>query len=224
MLQSSLRSTSGNIDGGDEKTIHISDAADPKNAVVCESVEAAHTSHGDAQEIASVLGITSTSVRMDSQAKYAAIARGEASIYLRLPTSATYEEKVWDHAAGYLIVKESGGEVTDIHGVPLDFTQGRTLKKNSGVIATNKKLHARVLGAVEWVLFPPIQKFKVTIKRHAPTAEDLKNHVATACGIDKSLIQVEEDNTPPAPAPAPTASPSAPSPSPSPAPAPTPSS
>lgn len=32
---------------------------------------------------------------MDSQAKYATIARGAADIYLRLPTSATYEEKIW---------------------------------------------------------------------------------------------------------------------------------
>jgi len=32
---------------------------------------------------------------MDSQCKYAAIARGDASIYLRLPTRADYRERIW---------------------------------------------------------------------------------------------------------------------------------
>ena len=41
------------------------------------------------------LGITKPSVRMDSQAKYCSIARGDGDVYLRLPVSATYEEKIW---------------------------------------------------------------------------------------------------------------------------------
>jgi len=32
---------------------------------------------------------------MDSQCKYAAIARGDASVYLRLPTRADYRERIW---------------------------------------------------------------------------------------------------------------------------------
>ena len=48
-------------------------------------------------------------VRIDSQCKYAVVARGEASIYLRLPTRADYREKIWDHAAGTLIVEAAGG-------------------------------------------------------------------------------------------------------------------
>jgi 3'(2'), 5'-bisphosphate nucleotidase len=32
---------------------------------------------------------------MDSQAKYASISRGDGDIYLRLPVSKTYEEKIW---------------------------------------------------------------------------------------------------------------------------------
>ena len=53
---------------------------------------------------------------MDSQAKYAVVARGEADIYLRLPTRADYREKIWDHAAGALIVTEAGGVVSDLDG------------------------------------------------------------------------------------------------------------
>jgi len=90
-------------------------------------------------------------------------------------------------------VHEAGGQVTDIHGVPLDFSEGRTLKKNSGVIATNKKLHPKVLGAVEWVLFPPVQKFKITIKRQAPSSQELQDSLSKGLGIDASLITVEDE-------------------------------
>ena len=87
---------------------------------------------------------------MDSQAKYGAIARAEASAYLRLPSPATpdYREKIWDHAAGALIVKEAGGCVTDIKGEPLDFTRGDRLSANSGVIATNGACHDVILQAI----------------------------------------------------------------------------
>jgi 3'(2'), 5'-bisphosphate nucleotidase len=98
--------------------------------------------------VAEKLGITRPSVRMDSQCKYASIARGDSDIYLRLPTRAGYEEKIWDHAAGCLIVEEAGGTVTDITGRPLDFGAGRTLKHNRGVIATNGPWHTQVVEAV----------------------------------------------------------------------------
>src|SRR5262249_8021997 len=124
------------------------DVDDPANAAFCESVEAAHSSHSDAARIAAQLGVTAAPVRMDSQCKYVAVARGEAEIYLRLPTRANYEEKIWDHAAGALLVKEAGGEVTDVIGRPLDFSLGKTLRANRGVIASNGRLHARVVTAV----------------------------------------------------------------------------
>jgi 3'(2'), 5'-bisphosphate nucleotidase len=82
---------------------------------------------------------------MDSQAKYGIVARGDAEIYLRMPTRADYREKIWDHAAGALIVEEAGGTVTDILGRPLDFHQGRELSGNRGVVVTNGRSHTLVL-------------------------------------------------------------------------------
>ena len=125
---------------------------DIKDATFCESVEAGHSAHGDQAEIASQLGITKPSVRMDSQAKYASVARGAGDLYLRLPTSKTYEEKIWDHAAGDLIVREAGGTVTDANGKRLDFGQGRTLKDNKGVVAAPASQHGEVLKVVQSVL------------------------------------------------------------------------
>lgn len=123
-----------------------------QEATFCESVEAAHSSHSDQSTIAARLGITRPSIRMDSQAKYGSIARGAADIYLRLPVRADYQEKIWDHAAGDLIVREAGGLVTDAKGRRLDFARGRTLAENVGVVAASEALHAGVLAAVEAVL------------------------------------------------------------------------
>ena len=121
-------------------------------ATFCESVEAAHSNQSDSVQIATKLGISKPSVRMDSQAKYGSIARGAGDLYLRLPVRKDYVEKIWDHAAGDLIVREAGGQVTDVEGKRLDFTQGRTLKENKGVIAAPKDVHSHVIEAVKEVL------------------------------------------------------------------------
>lgn len=134
------------------KAIHMRKIEDITQATFCESVEAAHSSHGDQFEIAKKLGISKKSVRMDSQAKYGSIARGAGDLYLRLPVRKDYQEKIWDHAAGDLIVREAGGEVTDANGKRLDFSKGRTLSENSGVVAAPKAVHAQVLEAVKSVL------------------------------------------------------------------------
>jgi 3'(2'), 5'-bisphosphate nucleotidase len=136
----------------DGEPVRVSDVTEPSRARFCESVESGHSSHGDAAKIAELLGITAESVRMDSQAKYAAVARGEASIYLRLPTSAEYREKIWDHGGGSIVVEEAGGTVTDAFGKPLDFTHGRKLEQNRGIIATNGAIHEQVVAAVGQVI------------------------------------------------------------------------
>jgi 3'(2'), 5'-bisphosphate nucleotidase len=128
--------------------LSVSRRDQPADARFCESVESGHSAQGDAAAIAAHLLITAPPLRMDSQAKYAVVARGEADIYLRLPTRADYREKIWDHAAGALIVAEAGGVVTDVAGRPLEFHHGRELTANRGVIVTNGRLHSRVIEAV----------------------------------------------------------------------------
>jgi len=128
--------------------VQVSDLASSDAARFCESVESGHSDQGHSAKIAAKLGITTEPVRMDSQAKYATVARGEASIYMRLPTCADYQEKIWDHAAGAIIVEEAGGRVSDIRGRPLDFTHGHQLETNEGVVATNGCLHDQVLDAI----------------------------------------------------------------------------
>lgn len=131
------------------QAVRTSSTRDTTMARLCESVESGHSAHGASAQIANRLGIQNDPVRLDSQAKYAVVARGEADIYLRMPTRADYREKIWDHAAGVLVVQEAGGRVTDIHGKPLDFTRGSALTENQGVIVTNGGLHDAVLAAVK---------------------------------------------------------------------------
>jgi 3'(2'), 5'-bisphosphate nucleotidase len=134
------------------QAIHTNKISDVSQAVMCESVEPGHSSKGDNAEIAKLLGITGRPVQMDSQAKYGSVARGAGDLYLRLPVRKDYIEKIWDHAAGDLIVREAGGHVTDITGNRLNFSLGRTLVENKGVVATPKAVHAEVLKAVQQVL------------------------------------------------------------------------
>lgn len=135
----------------DSVSVAVSETSLSSQARFCESVESGHTSHNDSASVGDKLGISVEPVRLDSQAKYAVVGRGEADIYLRLPTRPGYVEKIWDHAAGVLVVTEAGGTVTDINGKPLDFRHGAGLKENRGVIVTNGPLHEQVLDALNAV-------------------------------------------------------------------------
>ncbi|KAK4686944.1 3'(2'), 5'-bisphosphate nucleotidase, partial [Tremellales sp. Uapishka_1] len=118
-----------------------------------ESVEAGHSAHGIQARIGELLGVTRPSLRMDSQAKYTCLARGEGGVYLRIPTKYSggiyYEEKIWDHAPGSLLIEESGGICTDMYGKSLDFSLGRTLSGNDGIVAAGTETHGRAVEAVK---------------------------------------------------------------------------
>ena len=128
--------------------INVTSTASSADARFCESVESGHSSHDWSGQIATELGITREPFRIDSQCKYLAVAMGDADIYLRLPTRKGYQEKIWDHAGGILVVEEAGGTVTDIHGKPPEFCHGATLAKNEGMVVTNGQFHQNVVAAV----------------------------------------------------------------------------
>lgn len=130
------------------RRLHVTDTQQASAGRFCESVESGHSSHDWSGKIASVLNITREPFRIDSQCKYLAVARGDADIYLRLPTRRDYQEKIWDHAGGVILVEEAGGCVTDIHGIPPEFNHGRTLSTNEGMIVTNGRFHQRVVDVV----------------------------------------------------------------------------
>ncbi len=136
--------------GNSSRKIRVSNINSPPQALLTESVEPAHSDHQLNLELAEKLGIVRQSIRMDSQAKYAILATGEASIYVRIPSPQTpeYREKIWDHAAGSILVEEAGGKVTDGVGRGLDFRCGKRLEGNYGIVVTNGLLHSTVVKAL----------------------------------------------------------------------------
>ena len=112
--------------------VTVTQTSSTTELVFCESVESGHSAHDWSGLIATTLGIHKEPTRMDSQCKYLAVARGDADLYLRLPTRKGYQEKIWDHAGGVLIVEEAGGHVTDIRGRAANFSLGSTMAENEG--------------------------------------------------------------------------------------------
>lgn len=140
------------LDGSDPSTnkqaAKVSKLEDIAQTRLCESFESGHSSHDHSSQVMAKLGISADPVRLDSQTKYGVVARGDAEVYLRLPTRPGYREKIWDHGAGCLIVQEAGGTVTDVAGKPLDFTHGRELVENRGVIVTHGPFHDQILATL----------------------------------------------------------------------------
>ncbi len=131
--------------------LHVSEVDDPPRARILRSFESGHTNVSQIDEFALSLGVQVEPVRMDSQAKYALLAAGEGELILRLlsPSRPDYREKVWDQAAGSLILEQAGGRITDLDGKALDFTKGRRLEDNRGVLASNGLLHETALRALK---------------------------------------------------------------------------
>ena len=134
------------LEGGDGVDVRIDDPA----WRFAESVEPSHGDHDAHKAVARAVGIESPSLRMDSQVKYGAVARGDAALYLRLPSPEYpgYRENIWDHAAGALIVEEAGGKVSDMFGRPLDFVSAAQMEDNRGVVVSTREIHARVIDAL----------------------------------------------------------------------------
>ena len=138
------------MSGGPALPIRVSSVGPEGPVRFLESVESGHAHHGMQERVRKAITDHQEAVRIDSQVKYAVLARGDAEVYLRLPSPKTpdYREKIWDHAAGSLIVQEAGGIVSDMNGKPLHFGCGRLLADNAGVVATNGGLHSRVIESV----------------------------------------------------------------------------
>jgi 3'(2'), 5'-bisphosphate nucleotidase len=126
----------------------VSTCCDARAARVLRSFEAAHVDVARFRAIVDTLGVQPPPELMDSQAKHALIAAGGADLLIRVPAAKTYRDKIWDQAAGSLLVEQAGGRVTDLNGLPLECGAGRLLSDNEGVIVSNGLLHDAVVEAI----------------------------------------------------------------------------
>jgi 3'(2'), 5'-bisphosphate nucleotidase len=137
---------------GDEfAPLRVSSRREPRLARVLRSLEGEHIDVDTFNAIIRTLRVEAAPTLMDSQAKHAVIAAGQAELLIRLPATQEFRDKIWDQAAGTLIIEEAGGRVTDMRGAALDFGVGRVLANKEGVIASNGPLHGAVLDALRRV-------------------------------------------------------------------------
>nr|GEV29566.1 PAP-specific phosphatase HAL2-like [Tanacetum cinerariifolium] len=132
------------------RPVKVSTIDNPVLATFCEPVEKANSSHSFTQGLAHTVGLRNQPLRVYSMVKYAAIARGDAEIFMKF-ARAGYKEKIWDHAAGVVIIEEAGGVVTDAGGRRLDFSKGMFLQGlDRGIIAcAGASLHEKIMRAVD---------------------------------------------------------------------------
>jgi 3'(2'), 5'-bisphosphate nucleotidase len=137
-------------DTGSAIRLELTEHVEPDHFHLLESVETDHNDRQRQESIARSLGIILSPLRIDSQAKYALLAAGMGALYLRLPPERAPDqrEKIWDHAAGVLIVEEAGGLVTDLDGQPLDFSVGALLAANRGIVAGLTRIHKQAIRAL----------------------------------------------------------------------------
>ncbi|HEY70528.1 MAG TPA: 3'(2'),5'-bisphosphate nucleotidase [Anaerolineae bacterium] len=131
--------------------LQVSTERSPTRARLLRSFESAHTDEEKMAKLIDALAIQPTPIPMDSQAKIAVLAAGHAELIFRLnpPGQPDRRENIWDQAPGSLVVQEAGGRVTDWMGHELDFTAGRQLNRNLGVVVSNGHLHGAALQAIQ---------------------------------------------------------------------------
>lgn len=128
--------------------LSVSTESNPAKTRALHSRESGHSDVNELRRVLRALRSSAAPVLMDGQSKQVLLAAGAAELLMRIPIDPDYREAIWDQAAGALLVEEAGGRVTDLDGRPLDFTTGRQLLRNTGLIASNGLLHDAVLGVM----------------------------------------------------------------------------
>lgn len=137
--------------------LQVSKITDPSHARLLRSFESGHTNVAQIDQFIQRFGLKHPPISMDSQAKYAVLAAGNGELLMRLlaPSQPNYREKIWDQAAGSIIIEEAGGRISDINGQPLRFQNDRCLIHNQGILASNGHLHPLALQTLQAIAAAP---------------------------------------------------------------------
>ena len=82
-------------------------------------------------------------IQIDSMVKFCMVAEGTADLYIK-PLDEEHSF-TWDFMPGDLIVREAGGDVTDLNGKRLKFENKKCIWTAPGIIASNGILHRKIL-------------------------------------------------------------------------------
>lgn len=148
ILEGPLLSTAGALSNAPLTPAPARHALPRQQPIMTFSVEASEGRVRDfealADEMQRATGRRPVPLALDSQAKYALVARGQADVYDRPPRHNS--EKTWDHAPGCLLLERAGCTVTDAHGAALDWSHV-SLRRTRGILGAPPDLHAAVLAA-----------------------------------------------------------------------------
>jgi 3'(2'), 5'-bisphosphate nucleotidase len=133
------------LHNGKARQLKMPEPTDASQIVLCTSYESTHVDDMKTKHLLEKLQIKKEPIKSDGQGKYGLVAGGQAHIFLRIPKDQSYREKIWDHRAGELLVREAGGIVTDIHGRTLECQEGHSFSDSIGVLACHPTLHEKVV-------------------------------------------------------------------------------
>jgi len=118
-----------------------------KNVLVSYGIDYSEDTNKTKQEIRIVESLVARvrNLRMtNSVVDFCYVASGKLGAYINQASM------IWDNAASYLLIKEAGGEMTDIDGKPLYFNVNKdNYKKNYTYIAAGKYLHSQLVKLVK---------------------------------------------------------------------------
>jgi 3'(2'), 5'-bisphosphate nucleotidase len=136
-----------NLSGGRASRIAVSETSKTSAARVVASLEQHKGDHPGSDGLYAALGIRQQRITpVDSQAKYAMVACGDADLFMRLMNADAHRHYIWDHAPGVALVRAAGGVCTDMDGSPLRFDGGVTMP-NRGMVISNGRLHDALIEA-----------------------------------------------------------------------------
>lgn len=82
---------------------HVSAEDDARHAVICDSLQSAHSSQELSPHLEKLLGLRWTPLRMNSQVKYGRMARRDAMNFLPLPRKG-YADNICDVASASIVI------------------------------------------------------------------------------------------------------------------------
>ncbi len=133
------------VEAASSVPISVSNRSQLDELRVAESYEPSHARHDRSAILADHLGLRNPPLRMDGQGKYAAVAEAQADLYMRFCRGEKTHEKLWDHAAGTIVVEQAGGRVTDLFGQPLEIRGTSEITFQGGVLVTNGIVHDEIV-------------------------------------------------------------------------------
>jgi 3'(2'), 5'-bisphosphate nucleotidase len=123
--------------------IKVSETRDVKQSLLCHSL---HYDEPWVMKLANKLGIENY-IQIDSMAKFCMVADSSADLYIKpMDMDRSF---IWDFLPGELLVREAGGQVTDLKGASPRYIGEKCVITSPGLIVSNGVIHQDILDIIE---------------------------------------------------------------------------